>query len=62
MTSRVGASSSSRIGRNSQRVHVHDAIDAFLRFPEPRPTSDRPKVIAEVKISGRLDAGEDKAV
>ncbi len=50
----------SRIRRHGQRVHIDDTVDAFLRLLNLYPPLDRTQIIAEVKISGRLDAGEDK--
>jgi hypothetical protein len=37
-------------------VHIHDAIDAVIVFLQRHEFADRAEIVAEVEISGWLDA------
>jgi hypothetical protein len=41
-------------------MHINDAINAVVGVLHVYPPLDCPEIIAEVKISGRLGAGENK--
>jgi hypothetical protein len=41
-------------------MHVDHAIDAVMAVLELHEAADRAKIIAEMKVSGRLDAGKDE--
>ncbi len=47
----------------TDRVQIGEEEEAFLPFLQlvlhPHPIADRAKIIAEVEIAGRLDAGDD---
>jgi hypothetical protein len=45
--------------RHGQRVQVDDAEDAFVIVLQRDPVADRPEIIAEMQIAGRLDAGKN---
>ena len=46
--------------RRGQRMHVDDAIDAIVLVLKLDEALERAEVIAEMQVSGRLHAGEDK--
>src|SRR6516162_11916304 len=54
-----GGAQFGRILRLSERMQVDDAEDAVVVILQRDPVADRPEVIAEMQVAGRLDAGED---
>jgi hypothetical protein len=41
-------------------MHVYHTVDAFQRLLNLYPPLDGTQIITKVKVSGRLNAGEDK--
>ena len=48
-----------RVLPDRDRVHIHDAVDAAMRLLQGHELGDGAKVVAEMEIAGRLDAGEN---
>ncbi len=48
-----------RVDVDGQRVEVGEEEQAFRLVLHPHPAQDRAEQIAEVKVAGRLDAGND---
>ena len=50
------------VAGDRQGVEVDDAVDGVALVEARRPAADRAQVVAEVDVTGRLDAGEDAAL
>ena len=44
---------------NRDRVQVHDAENALVVVLDPHPVLERPQVVADMQVAGRLNAGKD---
>lgn len=65
----VGGSDLARVRRqflrllpDRDRVHVDDAIDAFMRLLQRNEIADRAKIIAEMQVAGGLYARKNAVV
>ncbi len=48
-----------RVLRHRQRMQIDDAEDAFVIVLQRHPVADRPEIIAEMQVAGRLNAGKN---
>src|SRR5690606_9417746 len=48
-----------RVLPDRDRVHIHDAIDAFVSVLKAHEIADRAQIIAEMQIAGGLNAREN---
>jgi len=49
-----------RILRNGDRMQIDNTIDAVMALLQLDKFDDRPKIISEMEIAGRLNAGENQ--